>query len=64
MLKSLARGGMSKIDFLAIPIPFIRMGQDFKDISLLFNLIPFCQKIPFMGERKTEWNRALVNGNE
>jgi hypothetical protein len=36
---------MSKIHFWAIP--FFRMGpgQDFKEISLLFNLVPFHQKI-------------------
>jgi hypothetical protein len=52
MLKSLPRGGMSKIDFLAIPSPFIRMGQDFKDISLLFNLIPVLSKNPIHGREE------------
>ncbi len=38
--------GMSEIDFWPIPVLFFGTAQDFKDISLPFSLVPFCQKNP------------------
>jgi hypothetical protein len=57
---------MSRIDFWAIPVLLKRTGWFFWSISLLFNLVPFCQKKNPGRVKNVQYyqNRALVNGIE